>query len=65
MININWETRAKQRRAENKQLKKRIKELIISRDGWKDKAIERKESLDEMEKKLSIVKKNLRRIMRL
>jgi hypothetical protein len=58
MINIDWETRAKERRTENKRLNKRIKELIISRDGWKDKAMERKGSLDELDKKMVTVKKN-------
>lgn len=63
MINIDWETRAKDRRAENKRLKKKIKELTVSRDGWKDKAVQRKEAVDEMIKKMSTVKKNLQRIM--
>jgi hypothetical protein len=35
---INWKDRAKNRRIENKALKKRIKELTISRDKWKIKA---------------------------
>ena len=45
MINIDWESRSKGRRIENKQLKKKIKELTISRDGWKVKAIEQKKAL--------------------
>lgn len=65
MIKIDWETRAKERRIENKRLKKKIKELTTSRDGWKGKAIERKGSLDELNKKMADVKKNLRRIIRL
>lgn len=63
MTNSNWETRAKERRLENKQLKKRIKELTHSRDVWKVKATERKESLDELKKKLIIVKNNMQQIM--
>lgn len=63
MTNSNWETRAKERRVENKQLKKRIKELTFSRDAWKVKATIRKESLDELKKKLSIVKNNMQQIM--
>lgn len=63
MINIDWETRAKDRRAENKRLKKKIKELTVSRDGWKDKAVQRKENVDGMIKKMATVKKNLQRIM--
>jgi hypothetical protein len=63
MVIIEWETRAKERRAENKRLKKKIKELTISRDAWKVKAIERKESIDEMNQKLGHIKKNLQQIM--
>jgi hypothetical protein len=63
MMNIDWEARAKERRLENKRLKKKIKELIISRDDWKDKATKRKESYDEMKQKLAHVKKNLQQIM--
>ena len=58
MANIEWETRAKERRLENKQLKKRIKELTLSRDFWKVKAMERKESVDELNQKMLVVKKN-------
>jgi hypothetical protein len=63
MANYEWEIRAKERRLENKQLKKRIKELTFSRDGWKVKAMKRKESLDELNEKLLIVKKNMQQIM--
>ncbi|MGF1638392.1 MAG: hypothetical protein ACFCUU_15050 [Cyclobacteriaceae bacterium] len=63
MANIDWETRAKERRIENKRLYKKIKELTTSRDGWKHKAILRKENLDEMAKKMADVKKNLQKIM--
>ncbi len=63
MANIEWEVRAKERRLENKQLKKRIKELIISRDDWKVKAMDRKDSLDELNKKLATVKKNMQKII--
>lgn len=63
MANIEWEVRAKERRLENKQLKKRIKELIISRDEWKVKAMDRKDSLDELNKKLATIKKNMRKII--
>jgi len=63
MANIDWETRAKDRRIENKRLHKKIKELTISRDGWKQKAIQRKESLDGMAKKMGNVKKNLQKVM--
>jgi len=63
MANYEWEIRAKERRIENKQLKKRIKELTFSRDEWKVKATKRKERLDELNEKLLIVKKNMQQIM--
>lgn len=63
MANYEWEIRAKERRIENKQLKKRIKELTFSRDVWKVKAMKRKERLDELNEKLLIVKKNMQQIM--
>ena len=63
MANYEWEIRAKERRIENKQLKKRIKELTFSRDEWKVKATKRKESLDELNQKLLIVKKNMQQII--
>lgn len=65
MANIEWEIRAKERRIENKQLKKRIKELTFSRDEWKIKAMKRKESLDELNQKLLVVKKNMQQIISL
>lgn len=65
MANIEWEIRAKERRIENKQLKKRIKELTLSRDEWKIKAMKRKESLDELNQKLLVVKKNMQQIISL
>ncbi len=63
MAKYDWEIRAKKRRLENKQLKKRIKELTFSRDEWKVKATKRKESLDELNQKLLIVKKNMQQII--
>jgi len=58
-----WEMRAKDRRLENKALKKRIKELTISRDSWKAKYMEQKEVFTESQMKLEIVKKNIQRIV--
>lgn len=65
MSNINWELRAKDRRIENKSLKKRIKELTYSRDLWKIKYTETKTSLVELKKKIEIVKKNVQQIVNL
>lgn len=62
MANIEWESQSNEQRIKNKQLKKRIKELTISRDEWKVKAINRKEKYDELNQKLLVVKKNLQQI---
>ena len=63
MANFDWEIRSKERRLENKQLKKRIKELTFSRDEWKVKAMKRKEDFDELNQKLLVVKKNMQQII--
>jgi len=60
---IDWETRAKERRFENKALKKRIKELKISRDLWKSKYVKSKDTLMTVQKKVESVKKNVQQIM--
>lgn len=60
---IDWELRAKERRIENKALKKRIKELTISRDSWKTKYMEQKEIFTESQMKLETVKKNIQKIV--
>ncbi len=63
MSNIDWETRAKDRRIENKALKKRIKELKNSRDLWKSKYVKSKGALMTVQKKVESVKKNVQQIM--
>ena len=63
MLNINWEIRAKDRRLENKALKKRIKELKVSRDLWKSKYINSRDTLMAIQKKVGSVKKNVQQIM--
>lgn len=63
MSNIDWKERAISRRLENKKLKKRIKELTISRDVWKEKAIERKTTITQQNKQIAFIKKNIQKIM--
>ena len=63
MSNIDWEIRAKERRVENKALKKRIKELTGSRDLWKIKYIKAKVSLTAVQMNVEIVKKNIQKII--
>jgi hypothetical protein len=63
MLESDWKARAIDRRLENKRLKKKCKELTISRDGWKEKAINRKADINVLGKQLSSVKKNIQRII--
>ena len=62
MLESDWKTRAINRRIENKKLKKKCKELTISRDGWKEKAIKRKADVNVLNKQLLVVKKNIQKI---
>jgi len=62
MLNNDWRDRAIDRRVENKALKKRIKELIISRDGWYDRAMDYKQQNDEFAAKLNSIKKKIDQI---
>ncbi len=48
---------------EKKQLKKRIKELIISRDCWREKSISHKARADKLESDLKKVKDKLNAII--
>ncbi|MCD6111839.1 MAG: hypothetical protein J7J86_01075 [Bacteroidales bacterium] len=65
MLKIDWKYRAINRRLENKKLKKRIKELTISRDSWKLKAIERIETINQQKKYVTAIKKNIQKIMQI
>lgn len=65
MAEIDWKDRAINRRLENKKLKKTIKEITTSRDFWKVKAIERSKKLNELEDKMTEIKKNFQKIMNL
>ena len=56
---INWKEIAIKRRLENKELKKRIKEVKISRDTWKEKASNIKTEKEILEKTLTRIKKKL------
>lgn len=60
-----WKERAINRRLENKILKKRIKELTVSRDNWKTKYMLVKEIKNEFECELKSIKKKLNEIVRI
>jgi hypothetical protein len=62
MVIIDWEKRAKERRLENKALKKRIKEITTSRDFWKNKYMDLKDVHNETLGKMVQIKKNIQKI---
>ena len=62
MLNIDWKERAIVRRIENKALKKRIKELHISRDIWNKRATDTKKENDDLKSKLNAIKKKINQI---
>ncbi len=51
------------RAKDNKQLKKKVKELTISRDGWKVKSISHKARADKLAANLKKVKDKLNGII--
>lgn len=56
---LNWKQKALERRLENKELHKRIKELKISRENWKNKYLKYKEKSDFLEGEIDKIKKKL------
>ena len=63
MESTDWKSKSLQRSIETKQLKKKIKELTISRDDWKLKSISHKERADKLEVDLCKIKKKLNEII--
>lgn len=57
-----WRTKAVERREENKELKKRIKENKASRENWKQKYMKEKDRADKSEKELQVIKKKLQKL---
>ena len=58
-----WKSKAIDRSKETKQLKKKIKELTISRDDWKAKSISHKSRADKLASDLKKVKEKLNEII--
>ena len=65
MVKNYWKERAINRRAENKALKKRIRELTDSRDSWKNKYMSTKQEKELFENELKIIKKKLNEIIKI
>lgn len=60
---IDLKLKSIERSKEVKQLKKKIKELKISRDSWKEKSISHKNRADKIEADLKKIKNKLNEIM--
>jgi len=63
MQETDWKQKALQRSRDNKRLNKRIKELTISRDEWKVKAMQQKMNADKMANDLKKIKDRLNGIV--
>lgn len=59
-----WKDKALQRRAENKELKKRIQEKVFSRDSWKQKFMQQKQELEKLKKEVESIKKKVENILK-
>ncbi|HKJ30631.1 MAG TPA: hypothetical protein VKA34_02335 [Balneolales bacterium] len=59
-----WKEKAIHRREQLKELSKRRKELIKSRNNWKAKYKQQKERADFLEQKLAVFKKKLNQLLR-
>lgn len=58
-----WKSKSVKRNAENKELKKRIKELTNSRDSWKEKYKRKRDASDLLSKEIGAIKKKIEKIL--
>lgn len=58
-----WKSKAVDRNAEIKELKKRIKELSRSRNSWKEKYKEKKIIAEKYQNDIEIIKKKIEKIL--
>ena len=54
-----WKKKATEYAHDKKRQNKRIREITVSRDGWKEKAIQQKARADKFEADLNKIKKKL------
>jgi molecular chaperone GrpE (heat shock protein) len=58
-----WKSKSVKRNAENKELKKRIKELKSSRESWKSKYKQKSEEVLLCKNEINNIKKKLKKIL--
>jgi len=59
MVKTDWKRKATEYALDKKKLKKRIKEVTVSRDEWKEKSISHKARADALEDEFNKIKKKL------
>jgi hypothetical protein len=59
MLKTDWKSKATEYALDKKRLKKRIKELTLSRDEWKEKSISHKTRADKLDAEFKKIKKKL------
>ena len=59
IVKTDWKSKATEYALDKKRLKKRIKELMVSRDEWKEKSISHKTHADKLEADFNKIKKKL------
>jgi len=59
MTKTDWKSKATEYALDKKRLKKRIKELIISRDEWKEKYLSQKARAEKLDAEFNKIKKKL------
>lgn len=59
-----WKSKAVRRNAENKELKKRIKEISASRDNWKRKYKIKRDLAEIYSKEIEGIKKKIEKILK-
>jgi hypothetical protein len=63
MVKTDWKSKATEYSLDRKRLKKRIKEVTVSRDQWKDKSMRHKVRADKLESDLKKLKSKLTEII--
>ncbi len=58
-----WKSKAAQKSAENKELKKRIKEVIYGREKWKEKYKLKNEEVINYKREIDAIKKKIEKIL--
>ena len=59
-----WKHKAIQRQIQLKNMRKRLKEVKLSRNNWKEKTKEHLQTINKLENEIERIKKNLTKIIK-